>query len=778
MRSGPTFTDLAISTPAGPCSGLGGFDRLLLRHAGAEQRRLERALARRLGFAWSWPSAPARIALPAARLKRVLSSAALATAAAASAAGLLAVNGYVQNDEAFWRSRIDGLAQAPIYSIGDNKRRMLVGSRSHYPDVEHARKYGYLPLRAEEALPSVFAAGILFAENRNYYNPMRSICGLDPVASLGSFISSGGSAGGSTVTQQLARSLKPEWGQERTFIGKAMRKAQEWGAACRLHRVLTAGGDVDAPLRLYASYFAVWQGNGSLRGIEAGSRITWGKPVDALEDHEQLILAAAARRPIALVTPADVRVPCEAVHPRRNNENYMPELANAHPARAGQCALLARAEWIGRNVLSGDRAERAVRELRRLREQGIHPLNEFQRVPARRLINLVSRTAATMAPALLRRIGAEADAAELPPTEPLMLALNAQAQIDFRRDFERALDQAQHAPGNAAFCVPLREPVTMPTASPARSIRRCGLDVPESARADVLAVKFDLVTGAIVNFYGSTAGLLDAPLSMGSLHKWPIALAALDAGWTADSRICPLQANDGVRRLRRVSQPIFGVQHCNGGANTLALHEAMAKSDSLAFYQLARTLGDARLRGALDALGIRLTDDGTPLAYALAFGTAGVTPHEMMSAAQAMLAAAYDLRTTGTAPRVLAMGRAAPSPAAMRVAARLPRTEQRAALRTLLEAPVSHPAGTLRFLAARGVDAGKSGTVSAIVRGVDGRAPDAAKLAVTFSRHDGTVNFLYVASPTPSIPLARRALGATDFAPLHHVLTPPPRNRA
>lgn len=689
----------------------------------------------------------------------------LAVAASVAGASVLMVQGYVEHDEAFWRSRIINFTQSPIYGSDGT----LIGSldTSHHPDSDWARKYGFVPLQGE--IPPVYRKALLHAENRRYFEGgLHNICGLDPWTSFKSFVYTRGRAGGSTITQQVARGLQPEWEVEKNYLQKVLFKFREFGAGCRLHNTLMESGDPDAAVRLYASFAPIWKGaGGSLRGIEAASRVIWGQNPAELSDARQIVLAAAPRMPLMLQTAEDLAIPCSRVYPRKNNPDYSSETAMGHPARSKLCLVLARSQWLAGEVLPPHRVPAALREIEDMRTHGIKPVNSFQPVPAKRLINLVARTAAALPPGMLRLIAAEADEAELEPGTPLTLSLDAIAQHEFAQEMAAAL-QAVQTKSARALCMPLLKEASPTTAS---AKRRCGQDIPVGISADVIALKFDGKTGTIKNYYASTPLLLDSLQSMASLDKLPILLAALQSGYTPESVLCPKAARDGTRQLRRATAPVFGYPDCPGGAYAITLREAVARSDNLALYAVATALGETKLRAAVAALGLAPAKEGERLAYSLSFGAYGTSVRSMVGAGQALMAAAYGRRTSGTAPRVLANGSGGTSAVAGAVHTMLPDPSQRDHLRVLLEAPVQHTSGTLHFLA--GVaDAGKSGTGSSAVKAEGGRNNYShSKLTLAFKKDSNELLFFLAAAPVPSVPFAAPDIKGSAFASVYRVLT-------
>ena len=173
-------------------------------------------------------------------------------------------------DDAFWATRIATLTQSPIYGSDGT----LIGSvdTGGSLDPQDAARRAFIPLVGP--IPPIYEAAIVFLENRNFgTDGIHNLCGLDLPVTAGRVIWSMFRDGGSTISQQLTKELL-EYGGGTDIFTRAWRKAEEFGASCRLYRYLENQGGRDAVLRLYASYAGTAQGNGTLRGIEAGSSAT------------------------------------------------------------------------------------------------------------------------------------------------------------------------------------------------------------------------------------------------------------------------------------------------------------------------------------------------------------------------------------------------------------------------------------------------------------------------------------------------------------------------
>lgn len=668
--------------------------------------------------------------------------------------------GYIENPEKLWETRISERTQSPIYGR-DNTLIGSVGAQQSNLSADQAREYAYIPLQGD--LPQTYLNGLLKMENQNYLEGgWRNVCGLDIPATLKRWVVNFG-AGGSTLSMQLARELKqPEWGHETNFFQKIERKFEEIGASCRLHNMLTSKGGDDAFLKMYASYAPTFQGNGTLRGIEAGSRIVFDVAPHDLTDAQQLILAAAARKPLTLLPPGASAVDCNLVYPKQDNPFFDPEIAKANVARAVQCQVTNRALFRAHDVLQGDRLEVALRELRIYQKSGIQPANPFQPIPAKRLINLASRTAATMPAGLLSKIKQEAEDGAISPGEPLYVTMDAVEQHQFQLAFIKALDQIQRTPSmQRTLCLPLVSDSDHPVNLPA-----CGEPHDEVKSADVLAVKVDTTSGGLKEMYASSPLLMNSKQSIGSTAKWIVIAAALAEGYEPSAPLCPKTAWDGDRRLKRVAVPEYGYDNCGNGRHLMTLEHATATSDNLAYYQLAQKIGGERLSAAASALGLGESVGSSNLAYELSFGSYGATPRDLISASQALIAVAYGIKTSGQAPRALSntMDEANPIVAALNEL--LPRQAQRDSLRQLLEAPVRTDGGTLAFLKTQ-VTAGKSGTVQSTVKAPDGRLYNHGKISVTYQQNQNALSLFFVGAPLPSIPLAQHDISAKALMPAY-----------
>ena len=689
----------------------------------------------------------------------VLMAAGASIAGVAVAATTAITKGYIEHPERFWSERIAERTQSPIYGR-DNTLIGSVGALRGTLTPDDAREYAFIRVQGE--LPGVYQQALLQMENKNYFaGGLHNLCGLD-IATLKRWLVSAG-AGGSTLSMQLARALmQPDLGNEDYFFQKVWRKWREIGASCQLATALKRQGGDMALLKMYASYAPTFQGNGTLRGIEAASRIVFDVAPKDLTDAQQLILAAAARKPLTLLPPGATDIACRRLYPRNENPDYEPETAKANVARAVQCQILHRAIFRAPDVLAGDRLDAAMADLRQYQVKGLHPANPFEPIPARKLVNLASRTAAAMPKGLLAKIRQEVDEDSIAIGEPLYVGLDAVRQHEFQGHMTQALDRIQRTPAmRKTLCLPLVSDAGMPVSLP-----RCGAEQDGVKSADVLAIKVDVTTGGLKALYASSPLILDSRQSIGSTAKLVVIAAALAHGHLPDELLCPKAARDGDRALKRVALPADGFQNCEGGRHLMTWAHATATSDNLAYYELSQKLGTRRLASAATALSLGDPASSHNLAYELSFGAYGARPRDLISATQALVAVAYGIKTTGHAPRALSNPSEGGNPSIAALETLLPKQTQRDALRQLLEAPVQGAGGTLAFLKGK-VTAGKTGTVQSVVKAPGGRNYNHGKWSVTYQQQNNTLNLFFVASPLPTVPLAQHDLGARALMPAH-----------
>lgn len=697
-----------------------------------------------------------RLAVRPRMIGRALIGGLLASTAVAATATVLALKGYVEHPSSFWQQRLSDRMHSPIFDVDHT----LIGSVDTQGKLstDQAANLAYIPLQG--AVPSTFERGLLALENKYFYDEtVRNVCGID-LLSLLRPIATFGRAGGSGISQQLTKELKqPDWGNEGNVATKAYRWAQQLGASCSLYRSLTATGGKSRIVHAYASYAPMWQGNGVLRGLAAASNVVFGVRPDELSNAQQLILAAAVKEPLRVAPIDAAKVDCASVYPRIGNLQFDAATANANRARANQCRVLYRAISMANQVLADQKLSQTLEELRAYQRDGIQPVNPFEPISAKKLVNLSTRTRAAMPSGLLAEIRREAEESTL-PGEPLIVALDAVKQHEFAQAMNLSLIEIQSsAKARSLLCLPL---VAAPTRM--KSLRRCGIDSEKNVHADVLAIKADVATGGVKAMYASSPLILDSTQSIGSLAKWIVLVAALSEGYRADTLVCPRSAFDGARALVRVQSPVQGYANCENGKHAISFDQATARSDNLAYYDIAKRLGNVKLAAAAAALGFDELDDSINWAYELSFGTFGTRPRNLVTAAQALLSVAFEVRTIGAAPRVLTNVQAKGNESIQPLLVLLPTALHRQELRKLLKAPVDFERGTLGFVRGE-IDAGKTGSTQSAVLDPTGRKYAHGKWSITYQAATGDINLLMIASPLPSVPLAHHSIGGTVLAP-------------
>lgn len=657
----------------------------------------------------------------------------IATACAAAAglsvavAATLVVKGYAQ-DPAPLLERIQDRQGSAIFS----QDRQLLGAvfpqATKSADLNYA-DFGYIPLDGRP--PETWIRYVTTLEQKTLFDPYRNVCGIDLLGMVKRIVT--GTGGGSGLAQQLVKGLhEPEQVRSPHFLVAAVQKFVELGESCRLHQTL---GGAEGVLKLYAAYAPVAQINGVTRGVEAGAWTLLGKsPVD-LSDVDSALLAAAVQRPYAAVPAATFANGCDVLLALKS-----PEATQTQQQAAAQCRTLRRARHAIKEVLDGPQLVAALDELDGLERTGVQPVNPFKPISTKRVVNLSSRTAAALAPGMVARIAEEAEALDTKPGEPITLTIGQHSQSSFVADVNKALAGIDaSANGREQFCVAL---------APGGRHRHCAGAPEERARADIILARVDIATGGLTRLYESNRLAFSARNSIGSVAKAVVAMAAVKHGLKAETLVCPRRARDGARWLRRETRPEHGYADC-GPEQLITFAEVMARSDSLGAYEIARhTLGDERLHEALSVLGLTPAADTKNLAYDLSFGTQAATPGELLEMGQALFGVVYDVPVRSAAPRLLAMTTTEPSVYAA-VRDYLPDAAQRRELRSLLEAPVTHPRGTLRAQAGV-LGAGKTGTVSAALRpNANSRPYIGGKYVLAYLPADRSVALVSVTAPAP-----------------------------
>lgn len=678
-------------------------------------------------------------AVPALRLAwRTALRGAAGTGAAIVAAAALAsmplAQGYGLYDEAQIDARLAQRRGSPILAEGGTQ---LMGVVFPQAAVNHA-DHGFLPMPGP--LPETYRAVVLHLEHRSLFDPWRTICGIDPGAVLLRNVS--GEGGGSGVPQQATKALlEPDRKKQGNRLQHYWHKLVEMGAACRL----TLARGPEAVLRLYAEMAPLAQGAGTTRGLYAGAWTVFGVPPEGLTDAQQAILGAAHQVPLARVREAEFASGCETL------------LQPGQPASArNQCRVLRRARVGLKGVLpSGERLDRALAETAAYERTGIVFANDFGVSDEKgRLVNLSARNRAVLGEPLVARIADEARALAQAPGDPLNLSLGADLPARRASVSRAAAGVDAVAPWRSGLCVGLDAALPQ---------RRCAGAPEAPAQALAVLARMDVRTGGLTALYESSPLAWNARHSGGSVLKMVIYVAALRAGWQPDDELCPRQASDGNRRLRRTTEPVFGFEQCSERQH-VTLRDAAARSDSLVFYELARQLGDDRLEEALAVLGLKHDPLAGALPYALAFGTLGLTARDMLAMGQQIAAVAYGQSVQGLGPRLLVNGLAQAQVVPLRNYLG-PVPEAAAHLRMLFEAPVSQPGGTLAAWQGQ-LSAGKTGTTSsALAPAPDARPYVAGKFVLGFDARSGEVVLVSVNAPHPHA-LGHDNLPAATFLPL------------
>ncbi|HEX6068732.1 MAG TPA: PBP1A family penicillin-binding protein [Longimicrobiaceae bacterium] len=142
-----------------------------------------------------------------------------------------------------------------------------------------------------DSLPPILPQAFIAVEDRRFYDHG----GVDFRRLMGAVISNvkaGGVAeGGSTITQQLARNLFPEW------LPYTQRNLQRKLMEARVARQIERKFSKDKILELYLNH--IYLGNGAY-GVEAASQAYFGKPASEVELAEAAVLAALPAAPSQL----------------------------------------------------------------------------------------------------------------------------------------------------------------------------------------------------------------------------------------------------------------------------------------------------------------------------------------------------------------------------------------------------------------------------------------------------------------------------------------------
>jgi hypothetical protein len=699
------------------------------------------------------------------RLGRLWNAGAFCAAAVSMSAAALVTYGYAKHSERHYLELIEQLKLNPIFTE-NNKLAGAIGLHPVAAKGKQLADFSFIPTPKND-VPVAYTKALLSLEDRNFGSSrLRIVCGIDVVSMFWRPISSGFIAGGSGLVTTTVKNLLAN-GEQASLSMKIVRYFTNIGAGCKLYKALENAGGRGAFLAFAASYLPVAQGSGTLRGITGGAHTFFDRAAGDLEDWQQILLASAVKRPIGVPRENDQKISCKKLFPRKNNPNFDQVAAKniTNRSRKHLCHTLARARVAAKNTLSSDRLWIALSQYDQLEVNGIKPANPFTRVAAKKMINLSTRTQATLPADVLKLLKSEVESYDFALGEPIFIALDPKAQALFHSKVKAKLISLQNSANARQFlCIPF---VVSDSTVAAQVLAPCNQDpeVPYSP-AEIFAMRTDLRTGAVKLLYSTNAQLLNARVSIASIAKWIIIVAALEAGHIETELLCPKAVSIGGQSLHRVTAPREGFANCDGGRHLITLREAIAKSDNLAVYQLARRLGSKRLSQAALKLGFTAPNDASNLPYELAFGTFGGTPAQVIVATQALAASAFNISTSGETPRILAQVQTAPSKPVLAMKALTANLSVRLALKTLLEAPIANE-GTL---ANAKIAAGKSGTGSSTKRDKNGRAYIATKFVTAFNAEALSIDFLMISSIKPSEPLAKHDIPSNFFRSVQDVV--------
>jgi Penicillin binding protein transpeptidase domain/Transglycosylase len=715
-----------------------------------------RRLTTRLHLGWMPRSGHLKLRL-ASLPKRLTLQGIAAVVLITSVPAALITYGYFKNDDAFYRQLN---AQRTLNPILNEKGSLLGAVGLHANAAKGAELFdqSFIPTDPKD-VPELFVKTLLALEDRHFENQLRTICGIDVPSFFWRIASSGLTAGGSglvamTVKQVLAN------GGETKILDRGIRYLTNLGAGCRLYRSMMSNQKPDAFLSFSASFLPMAQGNGTLRGITGAAYTFFDKPPNELDDWQLIFLASAVKRQIGVAGENDNKVACTKFFPMKNNPEFDPTLIKDKSLanRRNLCLTLARAKNVTPKLLPHERAESVIAKLQSIEQSGIAPANSFKRIPSSKLINLSTRTHATLSPDLIRLMRSEIEAYDFALGEPIFVGISANAQTQFNLQFKNKLNAIQQSASSRQFlCIPLA-PSNSVVAAPV--LARCDANQSNPYRpAEVLAIKVDVISGGVRLIYSTNPNLLNSAIFIASIAKWIPIVAAVDMGLRETEMLCPKSVTANGVPLRRVTRPAEGFADCTNGKNLISLRDATARSDNLAFYQLAVRIGPKRLADAAAKLGFNVPPDISSLPFQVAFGTFSATPAQVVAATQALMGAAYNLKVTGETPRVLAQVQTNPSKATAAVKRIAVDQSKRLVLQTLLQAPVAND-GTL---ARAKVSAGKTGTGSSSKRDSTGRPYIFSKFVTAFNDKSMTIDFILIASSTPSEPLARHDIPTPFF---------------
>lgn len=644
------------------------------------------------------------------------------------------IYGYVTHPASYWQERLSSRLGSPIFS----QDGLLLGSTTPLTQGD----YGYI--RTEKPPIEMWQKFIVALEDKNIFNKYRSICGIDPLGTIHRVARRDG--GGSGLAQQDAKNLlAPDEERSSTDI---FGKIAEVGAACSLYNFV---GGANGIIRLYAEYAPVTQTGGTTRGVMGGGLAIFGKPPEELSDAQLALLAAMTNRNLSLAE--------QKIFENNNCANLIFEedlakrghLVYKNKNAAEQCKTIKRAKLAVDSVLSGNsiRKNKALAELTALEKVGIQPQNPFQPTyKDKQILNLSLRARTVLPAAVLEAINSESlNKAKV--GEPLIVAMT---EGTFQAEIENLLKNIDKSPVRNKLCIPL--------GSVSDTSNRC-LGLPfGSTKAEIVLVKVDLSNGGIKRFYASDKLVYDHQYDIASLGKMVIALVAVAEGYSSDSQICPRKINDNGHFLRRVTKPEEGYDQCSP-KQLLSFAEVIARSDSLAAYELARSLGNEKLKKGLVTLGFTPNKKSNNLAYDLAFGTQIATAQQILTASQALFGVAFNIKVREQGPQFLVSDTDNSSRAEIYhkiLKDYLVSNEQINILRTLLEAPAKHKHGTLQQMS-KFLDAGKTGSFSTQNRQAKSR------LIIGYSAKDHSINLMIIAAPEKYF-LGSHNLSVNIFKPI------------
>lgn len=566
--------------------------------------------------------------------------------------------------------------------LGELSRPETIGGRIIYPD--------HKTIPVEDA-PETFWRCLVYLEDRRrgtWDSPhgvsFRGVIAI-PWRAAGASIRARRitlGAGGSTLEMQLARSL---WKRYAHNSNPITRKLAEWNAAPVLRRHL--GDDANARrLRAWiAQHIALAQSVGDeqdLFGVDAAGRFLFGHGADHLTDAEQMLLAAAVRRPLRL----------RAGEGRRADEirRYIGDAGE--PGRALRCAADDALAYDGRPVVAdAERRADARDELSFMPQRDIpvihpdlepfaHDLAEHasgprygpQRLAARLAYGVQTEIVGALADALDQR-----DDRRHPwrgQVTELTLTLDMVANLELGRDISDAVLEIEGAASRASSAGLLRGTI----GSPERWEAPFDADSDAARRTPYVMdhLAYVPLTVAVADAEGRIVRLIntgqDANYMGGALQR-------RDAGYFGNGRYDPdaerrmigsigkvagalLLADAGARDADEVVSnvcPVGVTTHCMnprtyvGGLPRASYERAFAESLNAAVINaLAANVAPSRIDALMrDALRFNLArvERETPRATALTLGRYAGRPrqvHALMMLALAYAREDYDAEVT------------------------------------------------------------------------------------------------------------------------------------